>query len=502
MKKAALLNKWPVVCSIVLIFLSLACSLFSSHPALLPTDLPSTDIAPTLAAASPLPTSPLATAPAGTDTSKRLQPANLQYLGAFRLPYGEDRPLTFAYGGNAMTFNPQGDPGGAADGFPGSLFITGHDRLAYGELPDGSQVAEIDIPAPLPSRDLQALNQATFIQGFHDIARGYFQGLDEIPRIGMLYLDTPATGPKIHLAWGQHLQPDPPDASHAWFDPNLADPHMQGAWYIDDLHPQSVNGYMFEIPAEWANAYAQGRPIATGRFRDGGWSGMGPSIVAYRPWVDEHGTPAPDQTHLEASVLLLYESSLNTSEIERSMTGYQHPDEWEGGAWITTPSGQSAILFAGTKSVGDKYWYGFLHPTDPQQPCVEVEMVGMFTLCRQADGSPCPQADFAGCSNHTEYRGWWSTRFQAQFILYDPDDLARVAAGQLQSWEPQPYASLNLDEHLYLNPAGLEPEMLGTGEQQRNRIGDVAYDRQNGLLYVLELFADEAQPVVHVWRIQ
>jgi hypothetical protein len=44
--------------------------------------------------------------------------------------------------------------------------------------------------------------------------------------------------------------------------------------------------------------------------------------------------------------------------------------------------------------------------------------------------------------------------------------------------------------------------MLGTGVQRRNRIGAVAYDRNNDLLYVLELFADEAKPVVHVWRVE
>jgi len=54
---------------------------------------------------------------------------------------------------------------------------------------------------------------------------------------------------------------------------------------------------------------------------------------------------------------------------------------------------------------------------------------------------------------------------------------------------------------LFLNPAGVEAEMLGAGVQRRHRIGAVAYDRDNGLLYVLELFADEAKPVVHVWSV-
>ena len=90
----------------------------------------------------------------------------------------------------------------------------------------------------------------------------------------------------------------------------------------------------------------------------------------------------------------------------------------------------------------------------------------------------------------------------AQFIFYDPDDLARVAAGQMPSWEPQPYATLELDDMLFLNPAGIEIEMLGAGVQRRYRIGDVAYDRANDLLYVLELFADQAKPVVHVRRVR
>jgi hypothetical protein len=444
---------------------------------------------------------------AASDYSMQLvQPGDLQYLGAFRLPGGDVRPETFAYGGNAMTLYPNGDPSGADDGFPGSLFVTGHDRMAYGELPDGSQVAEINIPEPVQTDNLADLNQAEFLQPFHNVAAGFFVGLDEIPRIGMQYLDTPATGAKIHLAWGQHLQPDPPVPSHAWFDPNLSAPDMQGAWFIGHQSLYSVNGYLFEIPASWADEHTQGRTLGTGRFRDGGWSGMGPALFAYRPWIDAAGTPASPGTHLEETTLLLYESSQNTDSFERALDGYQHADEWEGGAWITTPSGKSAVLFAGTKSNGTKHWYGYINPAGPQYPCVDHHVTD-FVTCRLADGSSCPPEDFAGCCDEPQgtcisYRGWWSTQFDAQLILYDPADLAQVAAGEIDSWEPQPYTFVDVDEVLFLNPAGIEPDMLGTGVQRRHRIGAVAYDRNNDLLYVLELFADEAKPVVHVWRVR
>ncbi len=432
--------------------------------------------------------------------SQRLQPGDLKYVGAFRLPDDADRPRTFAYGGSALTFNPNGDLSGAGDGFPGSLFIMGHERLPYGELPNGNQVAEVSIPIVISTTDVNQLNQAMFLQGFHNVADGFFAGLDEIPRVGMQYLDTPATGPKIHLAWGQHLQDDSP--SHAWFSPNLSTPSVQGTWFIGNQSLYSVNGYLFEIPTAWADQYAQGRYLGTGRYKDGGWSGMGPALFAYRPWTNDSGTPAPPGAHLDETVLLLYEKSTQTENIERCLNGYQHPDEWEGGAWITTNSGKTAVLFAGTKGTGAKYWYGFINPAGPDYPCVEEEMVGQFPVCRLASGAACPPADLIECADHTSNRGWWSTRFDAQFILYDPADLARVAAGQAQSWEPQPYAVIDLDTHLFLNPADIEPDMLGTGVQRRYRIGDVTFDRSHGLLYVLELFADQAKPVVHVWRIQ
>ena len=319
----------------------------------------------------------------------------------------------------------------------------------------------------------------------------------------MQYLDHPDTGPKVHLAWGQHLQPQD-TASHAWFNAALDAPDLHGVWFIGDQDLYGVNGYVFDIPPNWADAHAQGRLLATGRFRDGGQGGKGPTLFAYRPWQAD-GSPPPSGTRLSETPLLLYENVSQSDDFSKCINGYQHADEWEGGAWITTPSGKTAVLFAGTKSDGAKHWYGYLNPLGPEHPCVDAHVTDFYT-CRLADGSPCPAQDMTGCCNENQgtcitYRGWWSTHFSAQFILYDPADLARVAAGEIASWDPQPYASLNLDPHLYLDPPEEELLTLGIGVQRRYRIGAAAYDRENGLLYVLELYADEAKPVVHVWRI-
>jgi len=432
--------------------------------------------------------------------AERLLPRDLVYLGAFRLPEGGERPETFAWGGNAMTFRP-GTARGARGDLPGSLFLMGHDRMAYGELPNGNQVAEITIPKPVRSKTLDALPRAQFLQGFHDVAKARFAGLDELPRVGMAYLDDPRTGPRLHLAWGQHLQPDTPAPSHGSVSPNLARPDFAGSWRIADQSAYSVNGYMFEIPADWAKAHVDGRRLATGRYRDGGWSGMGPALFAYFPFDENGGAPPPGAT-ITVVPLLRYAASTETDRIERALDGYQHPDEWEGGAWITTRSGKSAVLFAGTKSVGAKYWYGFVNPAGPDAPCVAGDFVGQMTVCRNADGTPCPARDLTECTGHNGYRGWWTTRFAAQFILYDTDDLAEVAGGRAEPHQPQPYARVEIDGHLFHNPAGIDTETLGIGPQRRYRIGAAAYDRDHQRLFVLELFADDTMPVVHVWAVK
>ena len=457
---------------------------------------------PVLSDEVPVPVSQESTQVVAVIPAGSLSPDKLAYLGAFRLPVADERPDTFEYGGEAMTYRPGGDALGPDDGTPGSLFVMGHNRLPYGELPDGNRVAEIAIPAPVLGGSPDELPQATLLQPFADIDTGVFSTLDEIPRVGMEYLETPSKDPRIHLAWGQHLQEDDRSrvASQASISCDLSGSDLQGPWRIGGQPLYAVNDYLFEIPAEWAESYAHGRRLATGRYRDGGWSGMGPQLFAYRSW-DDDGAALPPGSTLEATVLLAYGRSDETDAIERCLDGYQHADEWTGGAWLTTSSGGSAVLFAGTKATGHRYWYGFISPEGPDQPCVEPERADDPTACRMADGTPCPPAARHVCAQPTSNRGWWSSSFAARFILYDPGDLARVATGMMQPWEPQPYAYIDIDEHLFGNPAGIEREMLGAGAQRRFRLGDIAFDRDRGLLYVLELFADDARPVVHVWSV-
>ena len=76
----------------------------------------------------------------------------LIYQGAFRLPDAPGTPdnVGWEWGGSAMTYYPQGDPAGPADGYPGSIYGAGHDQTQY--------ISEISIPIPLISRSRSDLD--------------------------------------------------------------------------------------------------------------------------------------------------------------------------------------------------------------------------------------------------------------------------------------------------------------------------------------------------------
>ncbi|OPY37415.1 MAG: hypothetical protein A4E35_01331 [Methanoregula sp. PtaU1.Bin051] len=150
------------------------------------------------------------------------------------------------------------------------------------------------------------------------------------------------------------------------------------------------------------------------------------------------------------------------------MTGYNNADDWSGGEWVTAGD-RSAVIFAGTKGRGN-FWYGFSNgvvwPDNPPYPEIP----------------PPPHDD----------RGWWADSFEGVIIFYDPGDLAKVAAGSMAPWEPQPYAEMKVDRYLWHI----------TGPVQKMHVGDVAFDDERGFLYIAEPFADGDQPIIHVFSVR
>jgi len=398
---------------------------------------------------------------------QHLEPNDLDYLGAFRLP-NVDGDVTWEFSGTAMTYYPGGDPTGPEDGFPGSLFIIGHDWYQY--------VSEISIPMPVISeaKEPSELNTATTLQPFGDIRSGLFGEL-EMPTVGLCYLpDSPgATQGSLYFCWGQHFQFHEP--THGYCGLDLADPQPVGPFYLGTANNYTTSDYMFTLPDNWAAAHTSGRNIATGRFREGQWSGLGPALYAFSPFAPEMH-PASGDTILDVIPLLLYgqdDPTVPEIIVEDSirMKSYSPADQWSGATWISAGN-QAAVIFVGTKAMGNS-WYGFgdgtVWPDEPPYPDV-----------------PAPPFDD---------RGWWCDSIRAQIIFYDPADLAAVAEGRLQTWEPQPYATLDINDVLF-DPGFDFPRY------KRWSLGAACFDKEHGHLFIIERRADEEKSLVHVWQVQ
>jgi hypothetical protein len=398
-----------------------------------------------------------------------LQPEDFEYLGYFRLP-GPSGGSDWDYSGHGLTFYPSGDPGGAGDGFPGSLFGFGHDQQLL--------VSEISIPAPVLAGSLDQANTAITLQPFADLTGGIFKAEDMIiPRAGLAYLSTPE--PRLHFCFGQHIQEFEP--SHGWSDLDLDSPDSQGPWIFDGYTNYVTNDYMFEIPPEWATAISSGPLLASGRAREGLWSGRGPGLFAYQPG-DITNPPSPYSTLSSIYPLLLYGQQLAgetdlVSTPDQAVRDYREADHWWGGAWLTRGE-SAAVVLAGTKALGED-WYGFANGVVWEHDCAE------------SNPPSCPDVPDWPYDN----RGFWAEGYQSQLIFFDPGQLVRVARGELNSWEPQPYAVLVLDDYL------LDP-FLDYGEYKRDLVGAAAFDRENGFFYLVERLADEYRSVIHVWEIK
>jgi hypothetical protein len=412
-----------------------------------------------------------ANALSSVDPNSLLKPSDLVYRGAFRLPEGSNGS-NWEYSGYAMAYSPQGDPKGPDDGYPGSIFGLGHDHH--------QMVSEIAIPEPILSaqKRLEDLNSASTLQPFSDI-RGNRFGELEIPRAGLAVLsskDSSQPG-KLHFCWGQHFQFERAP-SHGWSELNLAVPKTQGPWYLAEFTNYVTNDYLCPIPDEWSKRHLPGYRLATGRFRDGRWGGLGPALLAYQP-PSESEPPPPKAVISEVRPLLMYGTpQVGQAELEVSdqhkLKGFSEADEWSGVCWLS--GNRSAVLFVGTKALG-KTWYGFangvVYPTsgDPNEPVPET-----------------PPFPF-------DNRGWWSEKIAAQMLFYNPEDLAAVARGEKPTWEPQPYATLDLTPYLY--SPGYDHERY-----KRYLLGDCCCDPANGIVYVFERQADGDKSLVHVFQKQ
>ncbi len=403
--------------------------------------------------------------PSGTD---------FEYLGAFKLP--ED---VFAYGGEGFACYPEGDGGqsgsGSIDGYPGSLFISDLSQHEHG------YVGEFSIPVPVisPLMDASDLNTAAIIQTPVNIRPPEIDGWEyvDVWRIGLEIVSPRASLLEFRLynSWGFHYQLDMSGKtpSISWCSPgdltsgihpyaHCAGPCNQGPY-----DPQ-LNNYLFSADHDYASLNFDSKSLLVGRYRDGGLSGMGPALYAFAPW--EYGENPPDNTCFDYITLLEYGSVYNAGQYEfpDSVVYYNHADDWPGGVWLNAGD-KSAVALIGKNAVGD-CWYGY---TGENMPLTWIEW-------------NIPFPEFPGTD--PDGKGWRSNSFIPMIIFYDPLELARVAQGEIEPYEPQPYAALRLDRGLFYN--------------ENCSIVSAAFDSSNSLLYLTEYDAyGWGQLVVHVWKL-
>lgn len=368
--------------------------------------------------------------PAGFDTSKYLMPSDLEYLGAFRMPTDRAGSTNgFTYVIGAMTFSPHGDT--AADGFPGALVIAGHTS-------ENGPVAKISIPAPVQSRNLAELPRAAVLHPF--VRFGTFppqqqraMALEEVGEttyVAMTDAYLPSTDSLRTFSWG----------------PRSLSSYGPMRWVGGD-RVHCFGDYLFALPKWWSDKYAPGRFLGMGRHRWGDLCGQGPAVFAMNPHQDPQDSLQP----LSTVPLLRYLPRVN-NQPTGPMVSYSHGGDYYPGAAFLESGRKSALVFSGHKGLGTG-WYG--------------------TRC--------------GVQGFHDTLG-----YRAYFVFYNPDDLGRVAKGELAGHLPQPYAGRDLNDRMIPS---------NTTECTDYYMHALAYDRARNVLYGVQKYPGENQ-VIHAWKVK
>jgi hypothetical protein len=425
---------------------------------LTPISTPTPTPVPTPVPVVPPPTIPPTTPPVTQNTQRTtLSKNDFSYLGAFRLPKETNGGSRFWYGGGAMALNPHGDPNGANDGFPGSLYIVGHEK--------DQQVAEVNIPIPKDQRGRTLSNLATsnFLHGFVDITQGKGRTFDagngwRLDGLAYLNAQGSQTSGKIYWTARTYYNVDTSnDLSHGMSDANLSSLNAQGLWRLGDFTGMMTGGYIFPVPTYFADSYLGGKRLISGLFTQQGVSAtsQGPAMFAYAPWQSNilvNGTKLGTQALLYYPYKPIFRGPYN--DPVSNFPDHQVPDHWEAAAFLST-SQKHAVVVVGRRAMGETF-YGDGRATD--------------------------------CD---PYKGYHGEPYEPRIVFYNPDDLAEAAQGKKDPTTIVPYFEWNPSE--FIN-ATCEGELTGS-----------VYDEQNRLLYVLHTNADridgEPTPLVYVFRV-
>ncbi|THB65509.1 MAG: fibronectin type III domain-containing protein [Desulfovibrio sp.] len=409
--------------------------------------------------------SALATAPAVTlpefSAPGLVAPEDVAYLGAFLLPKGQD-VADFEYASRGLAHSPGGNPNGGADELPGSLYVTTlHD-----------QIAEIAIPRPVRADSPQALPRARYLQAPRDTFPAIYGGQSTPDGGGWKALGLvvfPAMGPVQELLYycvGNSYGTDPNAPVLGAFSLDLAS--RFGPWHLgapppENVYPGLASTIAFRADQAWADQYLSGNSLILGNtyISGSGVPSNGPSLYATAPWADG---PLPGEGGAVPSVELLRYGS--GEDYDHWSLNSSWDEYGEGGAWLSV-RGKSSVVVSTRINTGD-LWYGYANGVDNCE----------FNI-------PAPEFGDHGVG---------ATGWRPCLLFYSPQDLAAVAQGLMEPWQPKPYAALDL------SPYSLRPDGM-------TQAGAVAYDADNQLLYFIEHNGEvgewgEVNSLVHVFALR
>jgi len=396
-----------------------------------------------------------------------INPAALEYRGAFRLP------PDFDWGGEATAFCADGDGGasgsGSVDGYSGSLFVT---NLNQGQA---GFVGEVSIPAPViaAAGDPDLLPEARMTRVPVNIRPTNINGWGDyvdIWRTGLTYVEEEK---RLYSVWSVHYTVT--GEKHACLSAcsaaNLTGAKL-GAWYVGAQSEPPIDAmlgdYLFTLPNGWAAEHTSGRSLVTGRYRDGGLSGLGPTLYAVAPV----GTNPPPVNAVLAKTTLLEYGPVSASDyyhFPNAIDGYLLSDNWKDAAWIEAGDHRSVVIL-GNKARGDN-WYGYMGEHMPHDWVI----------------ADVPYPEFY--ETDPDGKGWKSHNWIPMAIFFDPDQLALVAQGALPSHQPQPYAAKRFSPDIFFGAA--------------REIRTASYDAGHHRLYAFEFVAErDGLSIAHVWDVK
>lgn len=433
----------------------------------------------------------------------RLEPSDLNYLGAFLLP------TTTLFAAQAegsypnttgMALNPDGNNGA------GSIFIIGR----------GGRVSEINIPDP----KMSGLTYATVLQSNMTAITGYDKGgMGNDATSGIAYMTARGSQSSPKLYYGSYIYYNTVGTDYnslGWAETTLSNTNPKGLWHVgprvtnNDLtawnHGVKSGGYLLTTPQAWADKYTQGRSLLIGRTREAAGAGgsSGPVLIATAPW--ESGNPPAPGTELPATPLMYFYTNVSlpkgNSKNWQAWRMFNDPDwtYWSpmdrttGGAWVER-DGKRALILAIRHGI---------FKNDPVNPAFGSDgSHGGFVADPEGNTPPYCYGEKTQCPNAlSEVKGYHAEPYVARLAFVDIGDLESVATGLKDPRTVTAYNVYNLMSD-FGTPVGTQKDRNNSHD-----IVGVVYNEKTGRLYVGQTngndpngFPNAAWPVVHVYQV-